>query len=102
SCLQAKLSPVDTEMGLALDVDLADLAGVTGGSTEAGFGVVHPGLGSTIAQLRGDVRVGTHVFVEVDTSALHAYSVEGGPADTLDTAPSPTESGEPCEPRASF
>ncbi|HJA60026.1 MAG TPA: ABC transporter [Candidatus Brevibacterium intestinavium] len=76
SCLQAKLSPVDTEMGLALDVDLADLAGVTGGSTEAGFGVIHPGLGSTIAQLRANVRVGTHVFVEVDTSALHAYSVE--------------------------
>src|SRR5699024_12502570 len=75
-CLQADLCPVDAEMGLALGVDLADLAGVTGGSTEAGFGVIQPGLGSTIAQLRANVRVGTHVFVEVDTSALHAYSVE--------------------------
>lgn len=113
SCLQAKLSPVDTEMGLALDVDLADLAGVTAlagaqppiaagssgtdasagssgtdalddasGTDDAatslrpGFGVLHPGLGATITDLRTNVRVGTHVFVDVDTSALHAYSVE--------------------------
>lgn len=90
SCLQAKLSPVDTEMGLALDVDLADLAGVTelagaqstvdtadsATSPQPGFGVLHPGLGATITELRADVRVGTHVFVDVDTSALHAYSVE--------------------------
>jgi hypothetical protein len=111
SCLQAKLSPVDTEMGLALDVDLADLAGVPGRQTKPedsapsdataesvedsasaadadsaaadadekptiGFGVLHPGLGATIAELRANVKVGTHVFVEVDTSALHAYPVE--------------------------
>ena len=111
SCLQAKLSPVDTEMGLALDVDLADLAGVpvrqtkpedsapsdaTAESVEdsasaadadsaaadadekptIGFGVLHPGLGATISELRANVKVGTHVFVEVDTSALHAYPVE--------------------------
>lgn len=88
SCLQAKLSPVDTEMGLALDVDLADLAGVrragTAGAdtdgdqsgTVGGFGLLHPSLGSSIAELRANVKVGTHVFVEVDTSALHAYSVE--------------------------
>lgn len=112
SCLQAKLSPVDTEMGLALDVDLADLAGVPGrqmkpegsASSDAaaepvedsaaaaavddadavdtvekptiGFGVLHPGLGATISELRANVKVGTHVFVEVDTSALHAYPVE--------------------------
>ena len=77
SCLQAKLSPVDTEMGLALDVDLADLAGVTDRPTDqAGFGVLHPGLGATITELRANVKVGTHVFVEVDTSALHAYPVE--------------------------
>ncbi|WGP05962.1 hypothetical protein QFE97_17890 [Bacillus subtilis] len=111
SCLQAKLSPVDTEMGLALDVDLADLAGVpvrqtkpedsapsdaTAESVEdsasaadadsaaadadekptIGFGVLHPGLGTTISELRANVKVGTHVFVEVDTSALHAYPVE--------------------------
>ncbi|WP_181275122.1 ABC transporter [Brevibacterium oceani] len=96
SCLQAKLSPVDTEMGLALDVDLADLAGTAGaarttdidgaagptGSADApaaasaGFGILHPGLGSTVAELLANVKVGTHVFVEVDTSALHAYSVE--------------------------
>lgn len=91
SCLQAKLSPVDTEMGLALDVDLADLAGVSGaasgargqssdsdgeGHARAGFGVLHPSLGESIATLRANVKVGTHVFVEVDTSALHAYSVE--------------------------
>ncbi|TSI13248.1 ABC transporter [Brevibacterium aurantiacum] len=74
SCLQAKLSPVDTEMGLALDVDLADLAGVSG--SESGFGVLHPSLGDSIAALRANVKVGTHVFVEVDTQALHAYSVE--------------------------
>lgn len=88
SCLQAKLSPVDTEMGLALDVDLADLAGVhrahpvgtdidsDQSGTVGGFGVLHPSLGSSIAELRANVKVGTHVFVEVDTSALHAYSVE--------------------------
>lgn len=112
SCLQAKLSPVDTEMGLALDVDLGDLAGVaepaptapdattaaptrtdavsTGTETPepsttsahaaarrgAGFGILHPGLGGSIAELRANVRVGTHVFVEVDTAGLHAYSVE--------------------------
>ncbi|MGR6090932.1 ABC transporter [Brevibacterium sp. CSND-B09] len=103
SCLQAKLSPVDTEMGLALDVDLADLAGVArtqpdstkpDASAESaedsaataesdasekptiGFGVLHPGLGATISELRANVKVGTHVFVEVDTSALHAYPVE--------------------------
>ncbi|MGO3066802.1 MAG: ABC transporter [Brevibacterium linens] len=77
SCLQAKLSPVDTEMGLALDVDLADLAGVPRSRTPAiGFGVLHPGLGATITELRTNVKVGTHVFVEVDTSALHAYPVE--------------------------
>lgn len=93
SCLQAKLSPVDTEMGLALDVDLADLAGTARGAGDsgpapdgagdsgptpdgAGFGVLHPGLGSTVSELLSNVKVGTHVFVEVDTSALHAYSVE--------------------------
>ncbi|MGO2037101.1 MAG: ABC transporter [Brevibacterium sp.] len=109
SCLQAKLSPVDTEMGLALDVDLADLAGVpapapglpdtaTAGPNPApgvpdaaepsttsahatarrgaGFGILHPGLGGSITELRANVRVGTHVFVEVDTACLHAYSVE--------------------------
>ncbi|UZD62109.1 ABC transporter [Brevibacterium sp. JSBI002] len=106
SCLQAKLSPVDTEMGLALDVDLADLAGVASRQTDpadstksdasaesaedsaataesdagekptVGFGVLHPGLGATISELRANVKVGTHVFVEVDTSALHAYPVE--------------------------
>ena len=78
-------------MGLALDVDLADLAGVSGaasgargqssdsdgeGHARAGFGVLHPSLGESIATLRANVKVGTHVFVEVDTSALHAYSVE--------------------------
>ncbi len=106
SCLQAKLSPVDTEMGLALDVDLADLAGVpnrktapevstkseaaaetaedaatvaesdAGAKPTIGFGVLHPGLGATITELRANVKVGTHVFVEVDTSALHAYPAE--------------------------
>ena len=89
SCLQAKLSPVDTEMGLALDVDLADLAGASTDTWvssdgevrarndgEGGFGVLHPGLGESIAALRANVKIGTHVFVEVDTSALHAYSVE--------------------------
>ncbi|MCM1011034.1 ABC transporter [Brevibacterium sp. XM4083] len=94
TAIQAKLSPVDTEMGLALDVDLADLArlgGTSAGAGEdsagdsgdgsgadsgAGFGILHPGLGATLAQLRAAVRVGTHVFVEVDTSALRAYSVE--------------------------
>ena len=104
TCLQAKLSPIDTEMGLALDVDLADLAGVpdrrpagtdesveapdgdeessaagdvaADGRSSAGFGIIHPGLGATITELRENVRVGTHVFVEVDTSALHAYPVE--------------------------
>lgn len=83
SCIQAKLSPVDTEMGLALDVDLADLAGVDGAvrtapesSSPRGFGVLHPGLGASISDLRANVKVGTHVFVEVDTSQLHAYSVE--------------------------
>jgi hypothetical protein len=111
SCLQAKLSPVDTEMGLALDVDLADLAGAahepskaqdepanapsepdsapsdagtrpseagteSGTAASAGFGILHPGLGGTVAELLHNVKVGTHVFVEVDTSALHAYSVE--------------------------
>lgn len=100
TCIQAKLSPVDTEMGLPLDVDLVDLAGVTdlpqvatasagseplvatasAGSESAaeprGFGILHPGLGASIAELRRNVRVGTHVFVEVDTSALNAYSIE--------------------------
>ena len=104
TCLQAKLSPIDTEMGLALDVDLADLAGVpdrrpagtdesveapdgdeessaagdvaADGRSSAGFGIIHPGLGATITELRENVRVGTHVFVEVDTSALHAYPVD--------------------------
>ena len=74
-------------MGLALDVDLADLAGVPSRKTEPaepdadekptiGFGVLHPGLGTTVAELRANVKVGTHVFVEVDTTALHAYPVE--------------------------
>lgn len=81
SCLQAKLSPVDTEMGLPLDVDLVDLAGVrdsqgTVRSGDGGFGILHPSLGESMAQLRANVKVGTHVFVEVDTSALHAYCVE--------------------------
>ncbi|GAA1860767.1 hypothetical protein GCM10009813_22460 [Brevibacterium marinum] len=92
SCLQAKLSPVDTEMGLALDVDLADLAGVSGtrsvleaqsgsvalgvSGARGGFGILHPSLGGSLPELRANVKVGTHVFVEVDTSALHAYSVE--------------------------
>ncbi|RBP67093.1 hypothetical protein DFO66_102146 [Brevibacterium sanguinis] len=84
SCIQAKLSPVDTEMGLALDVDLADLAGVRDGlgvpaGGPGGFGILHPGLGESIAELRANVRVGTHVFVEVDTAGLHAYSIEQGP-----------------------
>ncbi|MGO1325053.1 MAG: ABC transporter, partial [Brevibacterium aurantiacum] len=48
------------------------------GQTRAkgGFAVLHPSLGESISALRTNVRVGTHVFVEVDTSALHAYSVE--------------------------
>ncbi len=89
SAIQAKLSPVDTEMGLALDVDLADLAHLGGGGgdstadTEAdgagvgtGYGILHPGLGEDLSALRRNVKVGTHVFVDVDTSALRAYSVE--------------------------
>ncbi|GAA3835450.1 hypothetical protein KACC15558_16810 [Brevibacterium ammoniilyticum] len=89
SAIQAKLSPVDTEMGLALDVDLADLAHLGGGGgdstadTEAdgagvgtGYGILHPGLGEDLPALRRNVKVGTHVFVDVDTSALRAYSVE--------------------------
>lgn len=95
SAIQAKLSPVDTEMGLALDVDLADLAHLgaggsaagaaegEGGATEGeagtagtGYGILHPGLGEDLRTLRRNVKVGTHVFVDVDTSALRAYSVE--------------------------
>ncbi|GAA0034376.1 hypothetical protein NCCP602_03370 [Brevibacterium metallidurans] len=88
SAIQAKLSPVDTEMGLALDVDLADLAhlGASGGDASAaegeagtagtGYGILHPGLGEDLPALRRNVKVGTHVFVDVDTSALRAYSVE--------------------------
>lgn len=84
SCIQAKLSPVDTEMGLPLTVDLADLAGVRDSAGRLhlepadgrGFGVLHPGLGASISELRTNVKVGTHVFVEVDTSGLQAYSVE--------------------------
>lgn len=87
SAIQAKLSPVDTEMGLALDVDLADLAHLGGGDSTAdteadgagvgtGYGILHPGLGEDLPALRRNVKVGTHVFVDVDTSALRAYSVE--------------------------
>lgn len=88
SAIQAKLSPVDTEMGLALDVDLADLAHLGAGGGEAGaaegeagtpgtgYGILHPGLGEDLPALRRNLKVGTHVFVDVDTSALRAYSVE--------------------------
>lgn len=75
SAIQAKLSPVDTEMGLALDVDLADLTDL-GGTDGTAYGVLHPGLGESLTELRANVRVGTHVFVDVDTSQLRAYSVE--------------------------
>ena len=33
-------------------------------------------LGESLTELRANVRVGTHVFVDVDTSQLRAYSVE--------------------------
>ncbi|WP_349826761.1 hypothetical protein [Brevibacterium litoralis] len=70
--LQLTLSPADTEVGLALSVDWLDFRP----ATMATDPVLHPALGvEAPTQLMG-VTVGTRLWVEVDTTRMHAYSVE--------------------------
>ncbi|MGW9825742.1 hypothetical protein ACUXNS_000726 [Brevibacterium pityocampae] len=80
--LQVVLSPADTEVGLAMTVDLLDFSAVadTGGS---GFGVLHPGLATSVADTVARVRTGTRLFVDVDTTRMRAYPAEA-PAGRLD------------------
>lgn len=94
SCLQVVLSPADTEVGLAMTVDLLDFSaaadtdvtdsdGTGTGTDGSGFGVLHPGLASTVADTVARVRTGTRLFVDVDTSRMRAYPAEL-PAGSLD------------------
>ena len=98
--LQIVVSPSDTEVGLAMTADVLDFRSPPGGpghpqpnpesdpnhdaeappasTTEASpqWGVLHPGLGATVAETLANVRVGARVHIEVDTSRMHAYPVD--------------------------
>lgn len=102
--LQIVVSPSDTEVGLAMTADVLDFRSLpadparrepgpgssaeapTASGTEAPtasgtecspqWGVLHPGLGATVAETLSNVRVGARVHIEVDTSRMHAYPVE--------------------------
>ena len=75
--VQVVLSPVDTEVGLAMTADLWDFSGQGQSSP-----VLHPALGTEVSEQATRVRAGTHVFVQVDTERMEAYPVE----DTAPTA----------------
>lgn len=107
--LQVVLSPADTEVGLALTADLLDFSpaarhparavtdtadreeppapGTDGMDADPAphrpWGVLHPGLGTSVAATVSRVTVGTRLFVDVDTSRMHAYPVDAraGSAD---------------------
>lgn len=66
--VQVVLSPADTEVGLAMTADLWDFT--------SGAGILHPALGSGVAEQASKVRAGSRVFVQVDTSRMEAYPVE--------------------------
>lgn len=78
--LQLTLSPADTEVGLAMSADWLDFrpaalaAAPEPRTPEAG--VLHPGLGASVAEQTARVVVGARVWVEVDTARMHPYSVE--------------------------
>ena len=94
--LQIVVSPSDTEVGLAMTADVLDFRSLpadtphrepgpgsdaeapTASGTECSpqWGVLHPGLGATVAETLANVRVGARVHIEVDTSRMHAYPVE--------------------------
>ncbi|WP_347031574.1 hypothetical protein [Brevibacterium paucivorans] len=69
--VQVVLSPVDTEVGLAMTADLWDFSGQGQPSS-----VLHPALGTEVSEQATRVRAGTHVFVQVDTERMEAYPVE--------------------------
>lgn len=69
--VQVVLSPVDTEVGLAMTADLWDFSGQGQSSS-----VLHPALGTEVSEQATRVRAGTHVFVQVDTERMEAYPVE--------------------------
>ena len=69
--VQVVLSPVDTEVGLAMTADLWDFSGQGQSSP-----VLHPALGTEVSEQATRVRAGTHVFVQVDTERMEAYPVE--------------------------
>ncbi|EFG48152.1 hypothetical protein HMPREF0183_0668 [Brevibacterium mcbrellneri ATCC 49030] len=71
--VQVVLSPVDTEVGLAMTADLWDFSGQ---GQSSGSPVLHPALGDGVSEQATRVRAGSHVFVQVDTARMEAYPVE--------------------------
>ncbi|MCQ9386658.1 ABC transporter [Brevibacterium moorei] len=75
--VQVTLSPSDTEVGLVMAADLFDFRGATAPGHE--WGLVHPGLGASVAAQRAAIHVGTRLWVQVRTAELRAYPVDAAP-----------------------
>ncbi len=80
--VRVTLSPTDPEAGLALSADLFDFSAAEAQRAETAgrpWGILQPGLGADVHTQRQRVGMGSHIFAEVDTSALLAYPVDAAP-----------------------